>query len=101
MPILILCKTHPKYKCIINTYYFWNLALASGELSCEQTTVIKMKTNKDPEVQLIKNMDGKCPEELKCVNPEDGEGNLKGNFLSYKIYYWYLTLRLISEKYVR
>ena len=46
-----------------------------------------MKTNKDPEVQLIKNMDGKCPEELKCVNPEDGEGNLKGNFLSYKIYY--------------
>ena len=70
-------------KCIL----FLNLALASGELSCEQTTVIKMKTNKDPEVQLIKNMDGKCPEELKCVNPEDGEGNLKGNFLSYKKYY--------------
>ena len=63
--------------------------MASGELSCEQTTVIKMKTNKDPEVQLIKNMDGKCPEELKSVNPEDGDGNLKGNVLCYNIYYWY------------
>ena len=51
--------------------------------------MIKMKTNKDPEVQLIKNMDGKCPEELKSVNPEDGDGNLKGNFLCYNVYYRY------------
>ena len=49
--------------------------------------MIKMKTNKDPEVQLIKNMDGKCSEELKSVNPEDGDGNLKGNVLCYNIYY--------------
>ena len=55
------------------------LALASGELSCEQTTVIKMKTNKEAEVQLIKNVEGKGPEDLKVSNIEDSDATLKGN----------------------
>merc|ERR1712223_2078059 len=54
-----------------------NTALASGELSCEQTTVIKMKTNKEAEVQLIKNVEGKGPEDFRVSNPEDSEGRVK------------------------
>ena len=55
------------------------LALASGELSCEQTTVIKMKTNKEAEVQLIKNVDGKGQEDFKVSNTEDFDATAKGN----------------------
>lgn len=54
-----------------------NTALATGELSCEQTTVIKMKTNKDTEVQLIKNTEGKGPDEYKMSNQEECE--IKGS----------------------
>merc|ERR1719367_2310110 len=54
-----------------------NTALASGELSCEQTTVIKMKTNKEAEVQLIKNVEGKGLEDFKVSNIEDSEGTVK------------------------
>merc|ERR1712223_1977738 len=54
-----------------------NTALASGELSCEQTTVIKMKTNKEAEGQLIKNVEGKGQEDFRVSNPEDSEGTVK------------------------
>ena len=47
--------------------------MATGELSCEQTTVIKMKTNKDTEVQLIKSTEGKGPDEYKMSNQEECE----------------------------
>ena len=69
-------------KVIINiTSFLPNtvLALASGELSCEQTTVIKMKTNKEAEVQLIKNVDGKGQEDFKVSNTEDFDATVKGN----------------------
>ena len=66
---------------IIITIYFFTKhykALASGELSCEQTTVIKMKTNQEAEVQLIKNVEGKGPEDFRVSNTEDSEGTVKG-----------------------
>ena len=38
-----------------------------------------MKTNKEAEVQLIKNVDGKGPEDFRVSNTEDSEGTVKGN----------------------
>ena len=58
-------------------------ALTSGDLSCEQTTVIKMKTNKEHEVQLVKNVEGNCPEDFRVANPEDFEGNGKGSTITH------------------
>jgi hypothetical protein len=59
------------------------LALTSGDLSCEQTTVIKMKTNKDPEVQLIKTTEGRGPEDFPLANPEDFKGTIEGKFSNW------------------
>ena len=37
-----------------------------------------MKTNKEAEVQLIKNVEGKGPEDFRVSNPDDSEGTIKG-----------------------
>ena len=37
-----------------------------------------MKTNKEPEVQLIKNTEGRGPEDFRLGNPEEFEGTIKG-----------------------
>ena len=42
-----------------------------------------MKTNKETEVQLIKNVEGKGPEEFRVANSEDFDGTVKGNFISH------------------
>ena len=39
-----------------------------------------MKTNKEPEVQLIKNTEGKGPDDFRLGNPEEFEGTIKGEF---------------------
>ena len=38
-----------------------------------------MKTNKEAEVQLIKNVEGKGPEDFKVSNIEDSDATVKGN----------------------
>ena len=38
-----------------------------------------MKTNKEAEVQLIKNVDGKGQEDFKVSNTEDFDATAKGN----------------------
>ena len=47
-----------------------------------------MKTNKEPEVQLIKNVEGRGPEDSKLGNTDELDGTIEGKFHSA---YFYLT----------
>jgi hypothetical protein len=42
-----------------------------------------MKTNKDPEVQLIKTTEGRGPEDFPLANPEDFKGTIEGKFSNW------------------